>query len=91
MYPPTDDLLDGGDAFRLHYVLDTVRCVVSYDTLGDALEGAAKQVHQHRASQVWISDAQRRLVFDGDQVQTRLGCAQGLRPPRDDRQGQRAS
>jgi hypothetical protein len=75
MYPPTNDLLDGGDAFRLHYVLGAVRCVVSYDTLGDALEGAAKQLHQHGASNIWISDAQRRPVIDRDQVRTRLARA----------------
>jgi len=72
MLPPSASLADGSDAFQLHYARETQRCVVSYDTLGEALEGASKRIEKHPDLQVWITTAAKTSVLDDSQIRKRL-------------------
>ena len=72
MSSTSSSLADASDAFRLHYVRETQRCVVSYDTLDEALEGASKRIEKHPDLQVWITTAAKTAVLDDSQIRKRL-------------------
>jgi len=74
MCPQTPDTGDDPDPFRLHYVEDHRRCVISYDTLDAALEGARKRLAKHPDLRLWISDAGKRVLLDGAAIRTRLAA-----------------
>ncbi len=60
------------DAFQLHWAVGTRRCVVWYDDLEEALEGAFNRLKEDQTRGVWISDAQKRVVLDAGQIRARL-------------------
>lgn len=66
------EMNEDSDAFRLHYVQHGERCVITYDTLTAALEGARKRLAKDPDLPVWISDATRRVLLDGAAVRARL-------------------
>ena len=72
MLPPLSSSGDRSDSFRLHYVLGTRRCVVSYDTLEAALKGAFKRLEKDRSIELWISDEAKPRVLDADQIRARF-------------------
>jgi hypothetical protein len=63
---------NGSDRFRLHYVQGTQRCVVAYDTLEAALEGACRKLQADQGLEVWISDESKRVLLDARQIWAHL-------------------
>jgi hypothetical protein len=69
------------DAFRLHYVQGGERCVIAYDTIEAALEGARRRLEKHPEIQPWISDATRQVLLDFNQIRARLAGHAASEPP----------
>ena len=77
MSPPILESKDRNDPFRLHYVQGRLRCVVSYDTLEQALKRACKKLAKASVSALWISDAAKQPLLDGDQIRGLFACRRG--------------
>jgi hypothetical protein len=74
MSPPSPDAEDHSDSFRLHYVEERRRCVITYDTLDAALEGARTRLAKHPDLRLWISDAGKQVLMDGAAIRARLAA-----------------
>ena len=72
MLPALSSLGDPSESFRLHYVQGTKRCVVSYDTLAAALEGAFKRLEKDRSIEPWVSDSAKHTLLDARQIRARF-------------------
>jgi hypothetical protein len=80
MSPVSPSLGDSPESFRLHYLKGARRCVVSYDTLEAALEGALRVMEKDDRAEPWISDQAKRTLMDTRQIRARLNPSEGERP-----------
>jgi hypothetical protein len=83
MCPQTHDTGDDPDPFRLHYVEDQRRCVISYDTLDAALEGARTRLAKHPGLRLWITGVGKRVLMDGAAIRARLATESPGSPGRE--------
>jgi hypothetical protein len=60
------------DGFRLHYVQDNQRCVISYDSLDAALESARTRLDKNPRLGLWITDATKRVLLSDAEIRARL-------------------
>lgn len=66
---------ESSDCFRLHYVQDTQRCVITYESLPAALENARARLQSKPQLELWITDATRRVLLTSAEIRARLAEA----------------
>jgi len=63
---------ENSDCYRLHYVQENQRWVISYDSLDAALESARTRLEKNPRLRLWITDATKRVLLSDAEIRARL-------------------